>query len=251
MKFIALWLEGPLQAWGHDSKFDLRNTLEFPTKSGVYGLLLAASGDSGAQETLLAEMADAPFLATAFAAKNQPPVPLLRDYHMVGGGYNAKDNWQSLMTPRKSDGGRAVGGGLKQTYRYYLQDAAFGVLVKLPKHLAEKFAAALQAPVYDLYLGRKCCVPSEQIFRGLCDSEKEALDLFDKLGKTKGLQAHKIWRETKQADSMTISIYDVPLRFGKHKVYRDRLLKVETLDNNKNGKSNHHQGEPGGPAQNP
>ena len=37
--YLLLWLEAPLQAWGHDSKFGRRDSLDFPTKSGVLGLL--------------------------------------------------------------------------------------------------------------------------------------------------------------------------------------------------------------------
>ena len=65
MKYLFLWLEGALQSWGADSRFDFRRTLWFPTKSGIYGLLLAASGDSGPQEELLARMADAPLSVPA------------------------------------------------------------------------------------------------------------------------------------------------------------------------------------------
>ena len=80
MKYLLLWLAGPLQSWGADSRFDFRQTLEFPTKSGVYGMLLAASGDSGPQEELLARMADAPLTVVTFEAKSGR----LQDFHMVG-----------------------------------------------------------------------------------------------------------------------------------------------------------------------
>ena len=38
--YIVLWLEGPLQSWGHDSKFGVRETVPFPTKSGVSLLII-------------------------------------------------------------------------------------------------------------------------------------------------------------------------------------------------------------------
>ena len=43
-KLLILRLEGPLQAWGSDSKWDRRDTEAFPTKSGVVGLLGCALG---------------------------------------------------------------------------------------------------------------------------------------------------------------------------------------------------------------
>lgn len=43
-KFLLLWLEAPLQSWGHDSKFGQRYSLDFPTKSGVLGIFCSARG---------------------------------------------------------------------------------------------------------------------------------------------------------------------------------------------------------------
>jgi CRISPR-associated Cas5-like protein len=37
-----MWLEGPLQSWGDHSKYGRRDTLTFPTKSAIYGMILAA-----------------------------------------------------------------------------------------------------------------------------------------------------------------------------------------------------------------
>ena len=45
--FLLLWLESALQSWGADSKFGRRDSLPFPTKSGITGLLLCALGASG------------------------------------------------------------------------------------------------------------------------------------------------------------------------------------------------------------
>lgn len=32
--------------------------------------------------------------------------PLLRDFQMVGSGYDASDQWQDLLIPKKTDGKR-------------------------------------------------------------------------------------------------------------------------------------------------
>lgn len=228
MKYMTLWLEAPLQAWGFDSKFDLRATLDFPTKSGILGLLLAASGDSGPQEDLLAQLAEAPLLAIAYRPKDMnQATPQLRDYHMVGNGYDEKNKWQSLLIPRKADGTKAVGGGAKRTYRFYLQNHFFAVTLGLPDNLAEKFAKALQAPVFDLYLGRKCCPPTDIIFRGLHDSQSQALEQADQIAEQKNL---KPWRRLVETPAQTpgaFAIFDVPVRFGNHKVYRDRTVCIQ------------------------
>jgi CRISPR system Cascade subunit CasD len=227
MKYMTLWLEAPLQAWGFDSKFDLRATLDFPTKSGVLGLLLAASGDSGPQPELLARLAEASLLAIAYLPTDTGNVPQLRDYHMVGNGYDEKNKWQSLLIPRKADGTKAVGGGAKRTYRFYLQNHFFAVVLGLPDDLAEKFAGALQAPTYDLFLGRKCCVPTDIIFRGLRDSQPQAIELANQIAEEKSLKAWRRLAEVPMETPGAFAISDVPIRFGTHKVYRDRTVCIQ------------------------
>ncbi len=193
--------------------------------SGVYGLLLAASGDSGPQEDLLARMANATFSVFSFKAKTR----ILLDFHMAGNGYNEKDPWQTLHIPRKSDGTKAVGGGAKRTYREFLQDRAFAVIIGFQDDLAEKFAEALKSPVFDLYLGRKCCPPSDMIFRGCFESQQDAenalKDILNALPEQKRKEPEYCCKtDPDHSDPAAFLVNDVPLRFGKNKLYRDRWV---------------------------
>lgn len=52
-RFLLMWLEGPMQSWGSDSRYGRRETQFFPTKSGISGLLLSALGAGGSQTELL------------------------------------------------------------------------------------------------------------------------------------------------------------------------------------------------------
>ena len=141
-KYVLLWLEAPLQSWGSDSKFGRRDTLAFPTKSGVLGLVLCAMGASGPQNELLAKLnlgsiPVASYVRSKPRKDGNPRIklsrePLLRDFHMVGSGYDDKDIWQKLLIPKTSEGKPAVGGGSKMTYRYYLQDACFAAVLEVP-----------------------------------------------------------------------------------------------------------------------
>ena len=55
---IVLVLDGALQSWGDHSKWDDRDSGDFPTKSGVVGLIACAMGiERGSTE--LAELSDA------------------------------------------------------------------------------------------------------------------------------------------------------------------------------------------------
>ncbi len=227
MKYLALWLEAPLQSWGVDSRFDLRSTLEFPTKSGIFGLLLAASGDSGPQEALLARLGDCRLAVIVFRKSGTVDEPRLCDFHMVGSGYDDRDKWQTLLIPKTAEGKKAVGGGAKLTYRYYLQDRKFGAVLELPDDLAEKFDAALRQPVYTLYLGRKCCAPTDAVGRGVFATEEEAFHGLLAVAADKCAAPVRKIVEVPLGTPFAESFYDVPIRFGPHKIYRDRTVRSE------------------------
>lgn len=228
--YLLLWLEAPLQAWGHDSKFGRRDSLDFPTKSGVLGLLCCARGAGGEERDWLSGWADLDMQVEAFVpcdAKGAPlpRLPLLRDFHMVGSGYNDADPWQNLLIPKTSEGKKAVGGGTKMTYRYYLQDMTFAVAIETPIDEAEAIAAALKAPVWDLYLGRKNCVPTELVFQGLHASAAEALAAGRALADAKH-RALAFAVQQGEHDGEVLTLNDVPLQFGQDKRYRDRRVTV-------------------------
>jgi CRISPR system Cascade subunit CasD len=233
-KFILIWLEAPFQSWGVDSKFGRRDTLPFPTKSGVLGILLCALGATGAQRGLLGRMG--PLKQTVIAyirdckgergeQEKKDREPLLRDFHMVGSGYNENDPWETLQIPKTSEGKKAVGGGTKMTYRYYLQDAKFAVVLESPLDLTESFVQALKSPVYDLYLGRKNCVPTEFIYQGTFDDEDAAIKHATDIMWGKNLiEDFRVLEGEHEGENMTLN--DVPLQFGPVKKYRDRRITV-------------------------
>jgi CRISPR system Cascade subunit CasD len=231
--YLLLWLEAPLQSWGHDSKFGRRDTLNFPTKSGVLGLVCSALGAGGEQRELLAEFASLKQTVLSFVRcydKNGEKIkvdrePLLQDFHMVGSGYDDKDPWATLLIPKTSDGKKAVGGGAKMTYRYYLQDACFAVVLQVPEAMAAAIAEALQNPTWDVYLGRKNCAPTDFIFRGMSVDEETASTQALAIAKEKELLLDfKVLDGEYEGEVLTLM--DVPLQFGERKLYRDRRVTV-------------------------
>jgi CRISPR system Cascade subunit CasD len=146
---------------------------------------------------------------------------------MVGSGYDDSDPWQSMHIPKKADGGKAVGGGHKMTYRYYLQDAKFAVVVEAPARKAQGFAEALQNPVYDIYLGRKSCVPTDFVFRGIFDDETDAIAAADKIALKKELVEDFRVIPGDDAEGERLILNDVAIQFGKIKKYRDRIVTLK------------------------
>jgi CRISPR system Cascade subunit CasD len=235
--FLLLWLEAPLQSWGSDSKFGRRDTLNFPTKSGVLGLVFSALGAGGEQQELLAEFAALNQTVVSFArskqiaqtAIKQDREPLLRDFHMVGSGYDDKDPWAKLLIPKTSEGKPAVGGGSKMTYRYYLQDAAFAVVLEVPPLQTDAISLALQNPAWDVYLGRKNCVPTDFIYQGVFENEPSALEQAVVIaGQKDRVEDFRVLNGALgngEADEV-FTLNDVPMQFGDDKRYRDRQVSL-------------------------
>ncbi|MGA9750923.1 MAG: type I-E CRISPR-associated protein Cas5/CasD [Acidobacteriota bacterium] len=160
---LFLRLEGPLQAWGANSKFVIRRTMEVPTKSGVLGLVCCAMGLSrqAAREKLYA------LDCLALGVRIDRAGTRWWDYHTVGAGYG-------LLTAE---------GKVKRTAstkeietlvsrREYLCDASFLAVLQGAPGLISEIKEALDRPVWPLFLGRKSCPPSVPIFEAesLCDN---------------------------------------------------------------------------------
>jgi CRISPR system Cascade subunit CasD len=82
----------------------------------------------------------------------------LEDYHTVEGSQRASGK---------------IDDGTVQTYRHYLLEARFGIILTAPPgwHLPDgrdgtALAAALRDPVWGIWFGRKCCIPAAPVFAG-------------------------------------------------------------------------------------
>ena len=112
------------------------------------------------------------------------------------------------------------------TYRYYLQDMAYAVVLQAPAALVDAVAGALCNPVWDLYLGRKSCVPTEFIFQGCFDTAEQAQQAGKTLAaKKKRAFVLRVLQGVHEGE--VLSLNDVPLQFGHHKKYRDRQVSVQ------------------------
>lgn len=198
---LALRLEGPLQSWGTSSQYNRRLTDILPSRSAITGMLCAAQGlDRGSAEesAFLQAMSAVKMLAVAVPRRhNDKPLAVrrLEDFHTVR--YTAK----------------AVDATLKDchiTRRQYLLDAAFRVFLSGERALLEKAGAALQDPVWGLWLGRKACIPSAPVFAGIFADEQAALTACI----PEGLDGYLRSRDADSFAEGTDSVADVPLSFA-------------------------------------
>ena len=155
---LFLRLAGPMQSWGTSSRFQLRRTEAYPSKSGVLGMLLCAMGvrrDGSAQ----AIKSLTPLL---MGVRVDRLGTLDWDYHTAG----------AKIGIRSADGKikKTASTGEYETLlsrRQYLYDASFLVALHGSADALSACAGALDDPVWPVFLGRKCCVPAEPVFAGL------------------------------------------------------------------------------------
>ncbi|GAA4617629.1 type I-E CRISPR-associated protein Cas5/CasD [Saccharopolyspora hordei] len=158
---LLLRLAGPIQSWGDRSSFNRRDTRPEPTKSGVIGLLAAASGR--AREDSITDLAE-----LRLGIRVDQPGTLLRDYHTAS-DYRGRPLPQAGVSKK---GVQKPTSPPKDTYvttRFYLQDAVFLAGVAGPRPLLETLDHAVRHPSFPLALGRRSCVPTQPISRGLRD----------------------------------------------------------------------------------
>lgn len=146
MTVLLLRLAGPMQSWGSESRFSRRTTDLQPTKSGVLGLLAAARGSRRTDP--LEDLLD-----LRFGVRVDQQGTLQRDF----------------QTARSLDGRQSM----PLTYRFYLADAAFVAAVEGDSALLEGLDAALRAPTFPLYLGRRSCPPAGPVSLGLREGDLE------------------------------------------------------------------------------
>jgi CRISPR system Cascade subunit CasD len=154
---LPLWLDAPLQSWGFESRFEHRRTGLFPTKSGILGMVCAAmgipKGSDVERETLprLAALRMTAWQLPKLIDGKSVPIRRLTDFHTV-------------LNTRRAD--RTMNGDPVITRRQYLLDARFGVRLSGDKDLLASIASALDDPVWGIWFGRKCCIPSAPVMVG-------------------------------------------------------------------------------------
>lgn len=155
---LLLRLAGPMQSWGDQSMFNRRDTRPQPTKSGVVGLLAAASGHP--REAPLGDL-----LGLTMGVRVDQEGILLRDYHTVS-DYQGRPLLQAGVSAKGVQKPTSPSKYTHVTQRFYLQDAVFVAAVAGPAVLMEALAEAVARPAFPLALGRRSCVPSQPIVLG-------------------------------------------------------------------------------------
>lgn len=195
MSTVLMRLEGPLQAWSTQSKLGVRDTDAEPSKSGVLGMVGAALGMERSDDATLQELAQ-----LEMAVRVDRPGSLLHDYQTAGGGTFRGAAYHVAGTK-----------DCVPSHRYLLQDASFLVGLSGSASWIERVAAALAAPKWPIFLGRRACPPSSPVFAGAADGELAAVVRSGPRAKGAGDRLRLVVETTPEEGGEPR--YDVPLSF--------------------------------------
>lgn len=155
-QLLVLRLDGPLQSWGENAKWDFRDSSTMPTKSGIVGLLGCAMGVERSSPVLV-ELAQS---ITVAVRADRPGVKFVdfqtvkTDRLMTASGTPRNKNASTIVSPRG-----------------YLQDACFTVFIDTTPEWQKRIIEALENPKWCMYLGRKNCVPGRPIQAKVVESD--------------------------------------------------------------------------------
>lgn len=202
-EFLILKLHGPMQAWGEHTFEGHRPSANFPTRSGLLGLLGACLGIARTERDRLQKLADSIGLAVRVDERSitgsDGRVRRLRqlkitDYHTIK---DARKNYAGL------DCHETI-----QTWREYLLDAEFTVALWNVSQAAidlHEIAEAVRRPYFTPYLGRRSCPLTRPLFEARLSAEN-VLEALKNIAPHGGV----IYSEEK-ADVRMLRVRDVPL----------------------------------------
>jgi CRISPR system Cascade subunit CasD len=225
MRGLLLRLAGPLQSWGEHSTFGVRDSLPYPTRSGLIGLFAAAMG---MPRTASLQCFD----ALRFVVRVDRPGTPMVDFHTVGGGLP-----RARTVPTADGKRRPAGTTTIVSNRTYLADAVFVVAATGEDTLVEDVCTALRSPVWAPFLGRRACPPDAPLLIAgpVHDAESllRAVPLARRAGRNNPQETVDVIWETPPTDSIAsrTTINDVAESFAPHsRRYRSRDVYMTPLD---------------------
>lgn len=219
-RFLILRLDGPMQAWGTHTYEDFRPANNFPTRSGLLGLIGACLGLDRQDRPALEQLAQSVEFTVRVDRRVSRPQQenprrrdalKLRDFHTV-------------CDARKVDGSKSEYPVV--SYREYLHDAAFTVVVMEKPNAAyplERLTRALRQPLYTPVLGRRSCPLARPLLeRGEAVEADNAKSALAQIPPGHGL----IYAEGDAlANGKPLPLRDVPL-YGRYRQFGTRRIYV-------------------------
>ena len=230
--FINMRFKSPMQSWGDQTNThttgSYRGTSQFPTYSGVFGLLCACMGINKTRDYgKYVDLFNSIKYTSAVAVRQ---FSILVDNQNMGGGYRYDIKYQKKMVPVKSDGGdidiswNSDGtSNPKLSDREYLEDADFIITIEVPDEIANIVINHIKNPTWMPTFGRSCCIPSTRLFVGSFDTYDACINQAKQVLEYERLIAYM--SEKPSGTYYTLDMYDVPVvtqafKYTRRKVYK-------------------------------
>ena len=255
MKILKLTFAGPRMSWSYPSLEDLRPTGHFPSFSNMIGIFGAALGIERGDIDNLTKILNSfkyavrlnnqiePKIQTDFHTasgfegarasnqqkkswriKNEYPGAFILNDSLYGWGEDGKDR-EIPKKFRKTDGST-------MTNRQYILDASYTVLISENNggYTLTDLAEALANPIFPIYFGRKCCIPTIPLLDK--DSFLESEDFLTafnsvpipkSIKEVKGPQQSAIWGEDNKEAIRKIIVRDIPM-FNRARGFHERTV---------------------------
>ena len=173
MRHLILNLEAPLMAFGGEAIDNYGVVRWFPSASMLTGLLANALGWRRVERERHQRLQDRLILA---ARIDREPAGGVRMQDFQTAQIGAADRgWTTRGRPEGRAGGAATYLAPNLRYRDYWADMRVTVAVRLqPEQEAptlDDLASALESPARPLFIGRKPCLPSDQLFAGFKEAD--------------------------------------------------------------------------------
>ncbi len=222
--YLALYFDAPLQSWGYASKFDRRTTLAHPTRSGVIGLLCAASGVDRTDAESLQKLEESLEIEVYTFRQGSR----LIDYHTVGGGYDPEAQPSSICKTGDGKVRKKNGESLAVlTYREYLEDTRCGAVVSGDAGMIRDLAGHVENPVWGIWLGRKACVPAARVYAGVHPDSASAVGALSQAAG--GCPPIRVVRKASTFEDGTDTLMDCPVNFDANaRRFAPRRICVDT-----------------------
>ena len=230
--FINLRFKSPMQSWGDQTNThtsgSYRGTNQFPTYSGVFGLLCACMGINKTRNyDKYTELFNTIKYVSSVAVRQ---FNILVDNQNMGGGYRKNISYEKKMVPLTSDRNDWVGmwngdgtSNSKLSDREYLEDADFIVTIEVSDVIADDVINHIKNPTWMPTFGRSCCIPSTRLFIGSFDTHDDCINQAKQVLESDRLIAYM--SEKPSGKYYTLDMYDVPVltqafKYTRRKVYK-------------------------------
>ena len=192
MAVLLLRLAGPMQSWGTDSKFQDRGSGEYPSKSGVIGLIAAAKGRS--REDSVDDLSKFTFgVAVCHHGEFMADSPQTAIHGSLN--YKGANNADRYCFKKR-----------------YISDAIFFCGLECDRKTAEEIKYDLTHPAFPLFLGRRSCPVTQPLVAGIVDGTlREALVAAVRNEERRDSDDPDLYLD---ADTGVI-VRDVPISFSK------------------------------------